>query len=742
MLEQIVSPGVYSYENDQSFISTGQSQTGLAVVGPTEKGEAYVPTEVTSYNDFVSKFGTGTSTYVPQTVYSYLQAGSSVKVTRVLGNGGWTYSNTKKLFAIVTGSKIISVFYPSKNIAPNTANLNGSLVTGSYNSFVLTLSGSGIYKSFTGSLDPTSTTYITKIIGTDENFETGSAFAYLNFGMYFTASVNGASAVSGTLTTTTATFTSSYAEGYDNGKTPWILSDAGVRLFRIHHRSHGFKTNRDIKIQISNITPSPDSVLYSKFDILVRAWNDTTNTPSVIEQYIGVSLDPDSANFIGAAIGDKYSEYSSVSNKVISIGDYPTISNYIRVEMTDAVKNGSVPATVKPNGFEAFYEPIAGFAGFTLPAVAYTVSNTGSVVASGFSFENPDNLNYLNPVPAEASTGTNSNFFLAANDNKFIVALQGGSDGMNFPTIKTIGADIAADGTNVFGFDLSTSTSAGTAAYDKAFDVLSNSEDIGFDVLSVPGVIEQYHPAVTALAQALCEDRTDAIYIRDLTGVNAGVATAVAESAGIDSSYSATYYPWVKVKDLTSTRDIYVPPSVVVPQAIAYNDRVGAEWFAPAGLNRGGLGGVIDTKIRLSKAERDDLYTARINPITKFPNTGVVIYGQKTQQVRDTALNRINVRRLLIATRRYIGDVSKGLVFEQNTIQTRNKFLSIVNPYLEGVQNKQGLYAFRVIMDETNNTADVIDRNQLIGKIYLQPTKTAEFIILEFNIQPSGVNFA
>lgn len=742
MIEQVVSPGVYTYENDQSFIAPGQSQTGLAVVGPTEKGQAFVPTEVTSYADFVSKFGTGNATYVPQTVFSYLQAGSSVKVTRVLGNGGWLFSNTKKIAAITTGSTILAVFHPSKNIAANVADLNGSTVTGTYGAFNLTLSGSGVYKQVSSSLTPSSATYVTKVLGGDENFETGSAFPYLNFGNYFTASVSAGSAVTMSLTSTTNTFTSSYAEGYDNAKTPWILSDAGVRLFRIHHLSHGFKTNRDIKIQIGNIITSADPSVYTRFDVLVRAWNDTDNAPSVIEQYIGVSLDPSSPNFIGSTIGDMYNEYSEIADKVVGVGDYPNLSKYIRLEMTEGVKNGSVPSSVKPNGFEAVMETIAGFAGMSLPTASFKYSNTGSSTPSGFDYSNIDNINYLNPIPSEATVGNNAAFVLPVNDNKFILPLQGGTDGMNIATIKKIGAEISNDGTNVFGFDLSTSSTGGTAAYQKAFNILSNGEDVMFDVLAVPGVLEQYHSSVTALAQNMVEERTDALYIRDLTGVNASVATAIAEAAGIDSSYTATYFPWVKVKDLTSTRDIFVPPSVVVPQAIAYNDRIGAEWFAPAGLNRGGLGGVIDTKMRLSKAERDALYIARINPITKFPNSGVVIYGQKTQQVRDTALNRINVRRLLISTRRYISDVSKGLVFEQNTIQTRNKFLSIVNPYLESVQNRQGLYAFRVVMDETNNTADVIDRNQLVGKIYLQPTKTAEFIILEFNIQPTGASFS
>lgn len=889
MVEKIVSPGVYSYENDQTFNPPGQSQTGLAVVGPTEKGEAFVPTDVASYTEFIAKFGAGGVSYVPQTVFSYLEAGSTVKVTRVLGNGGWSFTPSKKLAALVTppsvsvpptassvlistssifsslytasagnefysrgniivdgdntisftgypnsnstwgttsnrywnssgssasqvvnnlvsginafssylnitasyggganitltaltagtvgnayeyavvdydpfigtiasgsfsggvdailtaAGKILTVFHPSLNDAPQAASLNSSAAVGSNSSFLLTLSGTGVSKQTSASLDVSSQNYITKVLGTDAHFQNASAFPHLNFQNYYSSNVSGSSAVSLVTSNTAITFTSSYSEGYDNAKTPWVLSEAGVRLFRFVHRSHGTKTNKDVKISISNIRVPAVDTQYTTFDVLVRGYNDTDAIPSIIEQYTGVTLDPNSANYILNVIGDTYSEYNSTLGKVVTQGDFPNISSYIRVEATDAVKEASVPENTKPNGFEAMYETIAGFTGYVLPAVTYRSSNSGSATFSGFDYSITDNHNYLNPVPQQATTGSNVNFTLPVNDNKFTLGFQYGTDGMNFATKKLIGSDIAANGTNVFGYDLSTSTSAGTNAYVKALSILSNNEEYFFDLLAVPGVIDQYHSAVTSVAESVCEDRTDAVYIRDIAGQNAAIPTVVSLAGGIDSSYSAAYYPWVKVKDLNSTKFIFVPPSVVVPQTFAYNDRVGAEWTAPAGVNRGVLSGVVDTNNRLKKSERDTLYEARINPITKFPNTNVLIYGQKTLQVKDTALNRLNVRRSLIAIRRYISDISKNLVFENNTIATRNRFLATVNPYLETVQNREGLYAFRVVMDDTNNTADVIDRNQLIGQIYLQPTKTAEFIILEFNVQPTGATFA
>jgi len=201
------------------------------------------------------------------------------------------------------------------------------------------------------------------------------------------------------------------------------------------------------------------------------------------------------------------------------------------------------------------------------------------------------------------------------------------------------------------------------------------------------------------------------------------------------------YWPWVQVPDNDLGKNVWVPPSVVMPGVYAFNDRVAAEWFAPAGLNRGGIDMAIMAERKLTHTNRDTLYLSNVNPIATFPNTGICAWGQKTLQKKASALDRVNVRRLLIAAKKFIASATKFLVFEQNTAATRLRFLNIVNPYLESVQQRQGLYAFKVVMDETNNTPDVIDRNQMVGQLFLQPTKTAEFIIIDFNILPTGAAF-
>jgi len=285
--------------------------------------------------------------------------------------------------------------------------------------------------------------------------------------------------------------------------------------------------------------------------------------------------------------------------------------------------------------------------------------------------------------------------------------------------------------TNIQGF--------AAADYVTAINLLANADEYQFNLIIAPGVTLANGAADDLIS--LCENRGDAIAIVDTQVYGGTVTGATTAAVASTSNYAATYWPWVQVFSSNLGRQVWVPSSTVMAGVYAFNDQVGAEWFAPAGLNRGGIPAVIQAERKLTQTNRDTLYQANVNPLASFPGQGVVAYGQKTLQKRSTALDRVNVRRLLINLKRFIGQVAAQLVFEQNTATTRNRFLSQVNPYLESVVQRQGLYAFRVVMDDTNNTPDVIDRNQLVGQIQIQPTKTAEFIILDFNILPTGVSF-
>ena len=572
---------------------------------------------------------------------------------------------------------------------------------------------------------------------------------------------------------------------YSHASTPWItsghilgtaLSYSTQNLFKAHHLSDGNDTNTDVKISITNLREY-SSGSYSTFDVLVRGYSDTDNRPNILEQYRAVNLNPDSPQYIARIIGDKYKEFDTITNKVVEYGNYANISKYIRIEMDPSVDSKAVSETLSPRGFRALKQTFIGFINANMAAPVYSTLQNGpnnsytSNKFLGWDFGQSDNVNYLKAIPTSASieipslggdfivdnytmpinSGIQYNGMLDARVDltgvtgptsvnvQFTVPFQGGSDGITPAKVKLSGADITS--TNSFGYNLSTATSTGAVKYTDAFDILSNQDEYDINGIYAPGVIRRLHPYVADYMISTAEDRQDTFTIVDVSAKDDNIATVINQTSDMDSNYAATYYPWMQVLDSSINKPIWVPPSVLLPGVLAYNDSVAAEWYAPAGLNRGGITDALNITTKLNHSERDSLYESNVNPIASFPGQGIVAWGQKTLQQKPSALDRINVRRLLIAVKKYIASTSRYLVFEQNTAATRNRFLSIVNPYLESIQQRQGLYAFKVVMDETNNTPAVIDRNLLVGDIYLQPSKTAEFIVINFNLTPTGAEF-
>jgi phage tail sheath protein FI len=277
--------------------------------------------------------------------------------------------------------------------------------------------------------------------------------------------------------------------------------------------------------------------------------------------------------------------------------------------------------------------------------------------------------------------------------------------------------------------------------YDNMIALLGNAEAYQFNVLFTPGLTNDNHTAQITNIITNTQNRGDNLYVTDLTAFSGTIASATTQAQTRDTSYAATYWPWVRIVDPATGKQVWVPASTVIPGVYAFNDKVAAPWFAPAGINRGGLSTVLQAQYKLSQGNKDTLYSSNINPIATLPKQGVVVYGQKTLQKAQSALDRVNVRRLMIELKNYIRQISNTLVFEQNTNATRTVFVTRVTPYLEGIQQKQGLYAFKVVMDASNNGPAVIDQNQLIGQIYVQPTRTAEFISLDFIVTPTGTEF-
>lgn len=785
MAEKIVSPGVFTRENDLSFLSQGIGEIGASVIGPFHKGPAFVPTVVNTQSEFEEIFGTPDGTYYTgYTVQNYLREAGTVTIVRIGNVGGYTELGPQAIAisGSSSGEKIVATLFQTHN-GDGTSNDGTTLeALGTDKSeFTITVSGS---TAISASTNPSSGNDISDVFGTDpRGSKNVYAYNYFeNFSSQQDSNIESASVI----TLADQDFT----QDIQHASTPWIQSQliSGERhdLFRFHTIGDGSNYNKEFKISVFNVKAagSNNSTDYATFSIAVRGYSDTNKRPVILETFNNLNLDPASPNYIKKVIGDR-NLVIDANGKQTENGDYVNRSKFIRV---DCKPEGSFPIVAGPFGHAKYYNPIYVGTGGSENLVPEVIFSTGSaennssraVNYSGIDLETAqvkiDNSNYLSPIPASATQGANTVFAfdgtvkiqggthsfgfeltgsaaVDVNKRQFIIGFQGGFDGCNPNVEKALAGSSANFGSgNSQGFNLSTSTDSGSVAYVKGINAVSNPDDFDINLVSAPGIVRRHHSYVFDKIVDMVEAREDAFFIGDVVGVTYNssngqvtsdtISQAVEQAGNLDSNYVGTYYPWVKTIDSRTNRLTSVPPSVLMPGIYAANDAVAAEWFAPAGLNRGGIVGAVSVLNRLTHAERDTLYEGKVNPIASFPGEGIVAFGQKTLQDKSSALDRINVRRLMIKVKKYIASTSRYLVFEQNTSQTRSRFLNTVNPYLEGIQQRQGLYAFRVVMDETNNTPDVIDRNILAGQIFLQPTKTAEFIVLDFNILPTGASFS
>ena len=414
-----------------------------------------------------------------------------------------------------------------------------------------------------------------------------------------------------------------------------------------------------------------------QFSLVIRRGDDRTAQQTVLEQYNNVSLDPQSSNYISKVIGD-------------------------------------IDNTLGEDGGQYFIQESGSY-----------TNRSRYVRVKQVNYKTPQYFNNAG-VAKDEYTGS-------------LPQVQSGSFG------DATGKNVSTTRKMNFYEDINGTDSQGLTGpcYTNVINLLSNQDEYQYNIISAPGLINAstgHASEITALVNNSVA-RGDNMAIIDLVEYNAQIATVTDGAAGFDNSYTATYWPWIQTVDPNTGELVWIPASTMVPGVMAYTDASSEPWFAPAGITRGGLGQVTRAERKLTVSQRDTLYEANVNPIASFPNQGVVVFGQKTLQKRASALDRINVRRLLIQLKGYISQVADNLVFEQNTISTRNNFLTQVNPYLESVQRRQGLYAFKVVMDDSNNTPDVIDRNELLGQIFIQPTRTAEFVILDFNVLPTGATF-
>ena len=441
----------------------------------------------------------------------------------------------------------------------------------------------------------------------------------------------------------------------------------------------------------NNLRWEISSVNYNKgtFTLLIRRGDDIHKRKQILETWNNLSLDPNQPNYVSKVIGDQNFTKGTDADGTVFLqlsGSYANKSKYVRVvnpkDTTDYLdENGNIRDT----GLRA-----------NLPHI----QTTGNSVSGSFKAGQGYNTQF---------PGTHAKF----NEN--------------------------IDNTNSQGLPMASVDDI----YVEILSLLSNADEYDFNLLLLPGVISNLanHAKVATKAIDICESRGDAFYIMDPVAYGSALTSVTTEVEKKDSNYAGAYWPWIQIPDSKLAKSVWVPPSVVMGGIYAFNDKVAHPWFAPAGLNRGGIDVAIQAERKLTHSNRDTLYESNVNPIATFPGQGVCVWGQKTMQKKASALDRVNVRRLLIKVKKFIAASSKFLLFEQNNSALRKRFLNIANPYLEQVQANSGLSAFRVVMDESNNPPDLVDRNILYGQIFLQPTRTAEFIILDFTIQPTGATF-
>ena len=333
--------------------------------------------------------------------------------------------------------------------------------------------------------------------------------------------------------------------------------------------------------------------------------------------------------------------------------------------------------------------------------------------------------------------------------SRFTMPLYGGSDGLDITEKDPFRNTELADKTEINSYAYN--------SVKEAIDIIRDPEFVQYNLASVPGITNEQ---LTTHLINTCEARADALAVIDLKGdfqpahegtsktyPNLSETITNLKNRQINSSYGCAYYPFVQVRDTLQGNLVYMPSSVAAIGAMSYTDRIRAPWFAPAGFNRGGLSSgvaglpVINVTQKLSSQDRDNLYDANINPIASFPNEGIVIFGQKTLQVTRSALDRINVRRLLIFIKKGISNIAASVLFEPNVRATWERFIGQANPFLSDVQARFGLDEFKLVLDETTTTPDLIDQNVMYAKVYLKPTRAIEFVAVDFILTNTGASF-
>ena len=768
MAETLISPGVLARENDQSFVTSQPVERGAAIVGPTVLGPVERPTLISSFSSYQAIFGGALKSGSNE--YTYL---TSIAANQYFQNGG----NSLLVTRVASGSfEPASSIDIRNNIISTTSGLQGSIFAqlqpnqgsgsaapATYTSVSLSGGGSGAEATVTTSnsngilIKTTALAIVGSAPTTTADATTAAQAITTSAGSGATVTITSAGNVITTITVV--------AEGtlYVPGETVTITAATLTALTTLGTVTGDLTFTigqANVLTEISAVQITTDGTGYTAGDTVTIAASDI-GTPAIAPTFILIQANLETAKaFVletiseGIVMNNTFPAGSDNSSTESPGGTLASGSaDNIRWQITSVNTSSGVFSIAIRRGNDTANRPVVleqynniNLDPFSPNYISRAIGDlTSNVVTEGadtFLQESGSFRNISSYVRVKSVNAPTPNYF--NNDgsakNEFTSSLpqlgSGSFDG-------AVGSNIPVGRAANFYQYISNLDSQGLVGddYNTGIALLANQDDYQYNVISVPGLYQRGHATQITSVMNNSIQRGDNIAVIDLVEYNQSLSEVVNQAAGIDNSYTATYWPWLQTVDPNSGQLVFIPPSTFIPGVYAFTDASSDPWFAPAGITRGGMGQVVRAERKLTSTNRDTLYEANVNPIATFPQQGVVVFGQKTLQKAASALDRVNVRRLLITLKGFISQIADNLVFEQNTIATRQNFLTQVNPYLESVQQRQGLYAFKVVMDEQNNTPDVIDRNELVGQIFLQPTRTAEFILLDFNVLPTGATF-
>ncbi len=595
-------------------------------------------------------------------------------------------------------------------------------------------------------------------------------------------------------------FYKNYKTQFQTPETPWVVSQLKGseidRLFKFISISDGNAANQEIKISVQNINP-----ISLEFDVIIRDFNDTDANQIVLESYTRCSLIQGLTNYIAQRIGTADGEYDIQSNYVmLELADniapdlFPAgfegyeFNNYALSATSDGTTIGKTPLIIYKTGYtqtDKFRKVYLGISenGYNTANVIGTGINQnffnfngqsslsgGFVKTKGFHMdsgatgtgytEGTINLGTFEVGAGRFQTANdvvdNTNPYFDINSRKFTLVPAGGFDGWDVNRGYRSYGDLYRQGGIYDGVAPNATAINDFQAWETAIDTFSNPEEVTINLFSTPGIDWSNNTImVQDTIEMVEQQRTDTLYVIDAPDIGTSpvvgqqkqdvqFATDVVDlldNTGIDSSYSCTYFPWIQIRDTQNNVNVYIPPTGEVVKAMAFTDNTKFPWFAPAGLQRG-VTDARKSKFKLSQDARDVLYKGRINPMADFADAGTAIFGQKTLQVKESALDRINVRRLLLQIKVLIANIAIRLVFEQDDQTTIDQFITKATPVLDTIKRERGLNDYRIKMDNSNNTTETNDRNELYGELFLKPTRAVEFIGITFTITPSGASFA